>query len=508
MNFIDVAGAAMCIVAAGFANVRWLRVAQREHYLAGSVNRFASRWAISTPANLVIRYTSVLALVASFLIAPAGVVVAVAAVCTPIGLSLRGRTSKLAWTRRLKTLAGITFVLQLFIVLMGFAAEKATAGAAVAAYFSPLFVDVAAWIAAPWEKRNAQKFVTSAKKRLHQVAPKVVAITGSYGKTSTKQYAAHLVSSTKSTFASPASFNNRGGLSKAVNEQLSPGTEVFIAEMGAYGFGEIAELCDIFPPDISVMTAIGPVHLERYGSEENIIKAKSEIFTKARVAIINVDDPRIDALADALRSQGKTVWRVGSVTEDADVRVFAVGPKRTVTVKGRTVFSGEMPEAPLTNVACAVAIAVELGVTDAVLAGRLPALPTPHHRQEIAISPEGVTVIDDTFNANPASVNRVIELIGQRGESAKRVIVTPGMVELGRQQHEDNKKFAKDAAAVVTDLVVVGRTNRAALVEGAREGGVTPVVVERLPEAVAWVRQNVGRGDAVAYVNDLPDHFP
>jgi UDP-N-acetylmuramoyl-tripeptide--D-alanyl-D-alanine ligase len=363
-------------------------------------------------------------------------------------------------------------------------------------------------ITAPYEKKNAYKFVVSAKKRLQQINPLVIAITGSYGKTSTKQYVAHLVSAAKSTFASPASFNNRGGLSMAVNNQLTPGTEVFVAEMGTYGKGEIAELCEIFPPEIAVMTAIGPVHLERMGSEENIVAAKSEIFVKASVCVLNVDNPLIAALVDGLKAQGKKVWRVGSITEDADVRVVQEGRRRIVTIEGRQIFDGETPEAPATNIACAVAVAAQVGVTDAQIAERLPSLPIPQHRQEVAVTEEGLTVIDDTFNANPASVRRVLELLGQQGEDNKKVLVTPGMVELGKRQNDENQMFAKEATSTVTDLVVVGKTNRIALMAGAREGGITPVVVDTLPDAVAWVRNNTSRGDAVAYVNDLPDHFP
>ena len=95
----------------------------------------------------------------------------------------------------------------------------------------------------------------------------MVAITGSFGKTSTKGYVADLVGDSKTVVASPASFNNRAGLAWAVNEQLADATEVFVAEMGTYGRGEISELCSWIRPDIAVITAVGPVHLERFGSE-------------------------------------------------------------------------------------------------------------------------------------------------------------------------------------------------------------------------------------------------
>jgi UDP-N-acetylmuramoyl-tripeptide--D-alanyl-D-alanine ligase len=507
MNVIEYAAAAFCLVGVAFANIRWWRVAQREHYHSGGASVFSRRWTMVSPLNTLLRFIGLGGLLLSPVTFVGGILVASAAIAGPFGLSVKGRTAKLVWTRRMKTLGVVTVVLQAVPVVAAVAVGQPVPGVALAAYFSPLFVDLAMAIAAPWEKRQAQVFVESARKRLKSVDPLVVAITGSYGKTSTKQYVAHLAAAAKSTFASPASFNNRGGLSKAVNEQLTPGTEVFVAEMGTYGKGEIAELCDIFPPTIAVMTAIGPVHLERFGSEEVIVEAKSEIFVKASVCVLNVDDTRIAPLADMLRNQGKKVWRVGSTTEDADVRVVVDGRRRVVTMQGRTIFDGEMPESPATNVACAIAVAAELGVTDAAFAERLPTLPIPQHRQEVAVSAEGITVIDDTFNANPASVRRALDLLGQQ-TAEKKVLVTPGMVELGRRQNDENQTFAKEATATATHMVVVGKTNRPSLLAGAREGGLTPVVVDTLPDAVAWVRQHVGSGDAVAYVNDLPDHFP
>ncbi len=126
-----------------------------------------------------------------------------------------------------------------------------------------------AWLAA---------HVARATARLARVAPTVVAITGSFGKTSTKGYVAHLVGGARAVVASPASFNNRAGLARAVNEHLADGTEVFVAEMGTYGRGEIAELCSWICPDVAVITAVGPVHLERFRSEDRILEAKAEIL--------------------------------------------------------------------------------------------------------------------------------------------------------------------------------------------------------------------------------------
>ncbi len=277
-------------------------MAQREHYLAGSVSRFAGRWWRATPVNTALAVLAVAAAVASWWWPVTGVVVAVVVAAGPVGLSWRGRTSPLAWTRRLRTLAGVWALLEVVIVVIGVLTGLAAPLAVVAALAVPLLVDAACGLASPLENRLAIHFVEEAAARLGRVGPTVVGITGSYGKTSTKGHIAFLVQPTRTVVATPASFNNRAGLARAVNEHLADGTEVFIAEMGTYGPGEIAELCRWFPPDISVITAIGPVHLERFGSEDRIVEAKSEIIAGAAVAVLQVDDPRLAALADRVEA--------------------------------------------------------------------------------------------------------------------------------------------------------------------------------------------------------------
>jgi UDP-N-acetylmuramoyl-tripeptide--D-alanyl-D-alanine ligase len=118
-------------------------------------------------------------------------------------------------------------------------------------------------------------------------------------------------------------------------------------------------------------------------------------------------------------------------------------------------------------------------------------------------------VVDDTFNANPAGAAAALEVLARhRSREGKAVVVTPGMIELGPEQHEENKRFAEAAAGQATHLVVVGRTNRAALLEGARGGTAEVLTMATRDDAVAWVRSTLAAGDVVLYENDLPDHYP
>jgi len=509
---------AVSLTAIVLGGLRWLRVAQREHYLAGSVMRFARRWWSLGP-NRLLGAAAVVGLVgAAARIVPAGIVAAAAVACGPLGLSLRGRTSTLKWTARLRTLAGL---LAAFVVLvLGLAALAgglwlAADVATLVAVILPLLVDGALAVTAPLQRRLGRPFIDKATAKLQASRPKVVAITGSYGKTTTKGYVAHLLGGTLSVVPSPKSFNNQTGLAKAINENLVPGTDVFVAEMGTYGPGEIAEMCAWIRPDIAVITSIGPVHLERMRTEERIAAAKSEILENAEVVVLNVDNPWLAAIADREAAAGRKVRRCSATDLRADVCVVAEsgGVRVWATAAGEAV-SREIGEAQgldveATNVACAVAVALELGVPEAEVARRLPDLPTAPNRRQVATTRAGATVIDDTYNANPAGAASALDLLARlAGNGHRRVVVTPGMVELGERQDAENADFAAAAATVATDLVVVGQTNARALLAGSGGGRATVVRVPTREQAVAWVSEHAGPGDVVLYENDLPDHFP
>jgi UDP-N-acetylmuramoyl-tripeptide--D-alanyl-D-alanine ligase len=507
------------------AGLRWLRVAQREHYLAGSGLRFSARWWAITPVNRAMAATAVAAGVISLWKPLAGILTAAVVAAGPLGLSWKGRTAPLAWTRRLRTLAGVWAFLEIVVVVIGVVTGLASVLAAVAALAVPILVDAACVVTAPVERRLSEHFIVDAGRRLARVAPIVVGITGSYGKTSTKNHLAHLIAPSLSVVATPASFNNRAGLARAVNEHLTDGAQVFIAEMGTYGLGEIADMCRWCPPTVAVITAIGPVHLERFGTEERIVEAKSEIAVSARDVVLQVDDPRLAALADRLEAEGKHVVRCSAFDREADVSVIreADSSRVTVTVEGETVAAGiEVPTGVQpANLACAIGAARSVGVETSSIVAALGDLPPVGHRLQAVRSPSGFTILDDTYNSNPSGARAALvalrALAGSDSSNGSAVphggstVVTPGMVELGSRQREENFAFGAEIAGVAANLVVVGRTNRRALVAGAASspaGGVVVTWVADRPQAVAWVRDHLGPGDAVLYENDLPDHYP
>jgi UDP-N-acetylmuramoyl-tripeptide--D-alanyl-D-alanine ligase len=283
---------------------------------------------------------------------------------------------------------------------------------------------------------------------------------------------------------------------------------VFVAEMGTYGPGEIRALCDWLHPEVAVITAIGPVHLERMGSLDNIARAKAEILERARVGVVNIDYPHLADVAAAYREQGGTLVTCSTSNPDADVLITGDDAKATVSLHGDVVGTVHMPGVFLGNAACAAAVALAFDIPASEVVARLANLPRPEHRQTLHSTADGITVIDDTYNSNPDGALSAITALASAGAGRRRVLVTPGMVELGREQAPANETFARQAAAVATDILIVGRTNRRALLRGAATGTAAVTVCNDRPAAVAWVRGHLGPGDAVLYENDLPDHYP
>ena len=499
-----------CIAATATGGLRWLRVAQREHYLAGSATRFAGRWWRSSPANVIVALAAGVGLVGSFWFRPAALITGVCCIVAPFGLSIRGRTSALAWTRRLKTVGVVAAGVAGIVVAIGSALGYGPEMAALIALGSCLIIDLALAILDPLERKASRRFVDQASLRLIRIAPTVVGITGSFGKTSTKNHLVGLIGPDRAVVPSPRSFNNRAGLALSINEHLADGTQVFIAEMGTYGPGEIAEMCSWCPPTIAVLTAFGPVHLERFGSLDTTVAAKAEIAASAACVVVNIDDERLSGLAERLALEGKKVVRVASVRRDADVVITAEATGWAIEIKGVKVGAcpaliGVQP----TNVACALAVALELGVNQDSAVARVGSLSNVENRLGVVHAPSGVVIIDDTFNSNPAGASVALAALRGIDVTGRRVVVTPGMIEMGARQAIENEEFARRAAMVADVVIVVGRTNRASLMRGLT--GVSGlVVIEQATrdKAVDWVRASLRQGDAVLYENDLPDNYP
>lgn len=493
--------------------LRWLRVAQREHYISGSCRTTAVRWITRRPPNALLAGLAAAGVGAAVAgratgsdeALVAGTVIAGAAMALlPWPMPLRG-DPPLNFTRRARVLAVVAAGLVLVPVLVTGLAWSWLVGLAVATALVPLLVDLAMAITAPFERRALERHRARAEARLRQVAPLVVAVTGSWGKTSTKNHVRDLLTGFVEVVASPASWNNTAGLSRTVNEHLTDTTDVLVAEMGTYGPGEIADMCGWVRPRIGVISAIGPMHLERMRTLDTVLAAKAEILEGVDTAVLWVDDPRLDELSR--RVSVPTVVRVGTRGgPELDVEVARQDDRLVVWVQGERL--GDLPAegGPHPgNLGLAVAAALAAGATPAHVASRLGSLGSVSHRAAVGTSDRGVVVIDDTFNSNPAGARAAVARLAELVPDGRRAVVTPGMVELGPVQDEENEALARAVVESGATLVVVGWTNREALRRG---GGPDVVLVPGRDAAREWVRANLGAGDGVLWENDLPDHYP
>ncbi|HEX2240174.1 MAG TPA: UDP-N-acetylmuramoyl-tripeptide--D-alanyl-D-alanine ligase, partial [Actinomycetota bacterium] len=318
--------------------------------------------------------------------------------------------------------------------------------------------------------------------------------------------------------ATPASYNTPLGVARAINERLGPQHRVLVVEMGAYAVGDIRELAAFAGPTIGVLTAIGAAHLERFGSLEAISQAKYELIAALPsdgVAVMNSDDPKVRVLAEAtdhvrvlrygLERAGRPDVTARNIEAVAQGTTFDVLDEERNSIRVTTRLLGRFS---VSHVLAAVAVARALGRPLTDLTEAIEQLEPTEHRLQLIQGSGGVTVIDDAYNSNPDGAAAALEVLAGRPGN-KKVVVTPGMVELGPLQFESNKEFGRSAAGVADTLIVVGTTNRDALVAGAEaaRNGCQVVIVESLDEATEELKSILKPGDVVLFENDLPDQY-
>ncbi|MBA2451044.1 MAG: UDP-N-acetylmuramoyl-tripeptide--D-alanyl-D-alanine ligase, partial [Chloroflexi bacterium] len=396
------------------------------------------------------------------------------------------------------------------------------AGVSLTSLCTPPIAAAANLLLWPLEEGFRRYYLDDARRRLRQCGPTVVAVAGSYGKTSTKEFLATILSRRWSVLKPPGSHNTPMGLSRVVREQLEPRHELFVAELGDYGPGEIRSLCELIGPRIGVLTTIGPEHLERFKSMERIVQAKGELFEAlptGGVAVVNQDDPLVRMLGDRAEQRGLRVVRYGyagdgnsGMVQARDVRTTREGLVFTVTAEGHgeAVFEiGVLGRHNVANVLAATAVGLELGMALAEIAEAVRQIAPVEHRLQPIRGAGGVLVIDDTFNSNPRGAAEALEVLAAL-EGGRRVLVTPGMVELGEREFEENRAFGHKAAAVCDEVILVGRERARPLQAGLHDAGYAESqthVVGSLAEATARLQGMLRAGDIVLFENDLPDLY-
>ena len=384
----------------------------------------------------------------------------------------------------------------------------------------PLLTALANLINKPIENRINQYYIDDAKRILREhPGLRIIGITGSFGKTSVKYYLTTLLSEGYRVLMTPESYNTPMGIVRTIREHLMPTHEIFVCEMGARHLHDIKEITDIVHPDDGILTSIGYQHLETFHSLENIVSTKYEL---------------LDAVDEKMKADGQKdkhlkfvngdnhIIRANMKYEDAitygmsedcdyratDIKVSGSGTSFTVTAPNGEACEFATKLVGRHNVENIVgAIAAGVPMTKLRIAvRRLASVP---HRLEL-VKHGNVSILDDAYNSNPNGAKVALETL-DLFENQVKILVTPGMVELGEKEDEYNKEFGKQAAAVCDYIILVGEKNSASIKAGAIEAGFDPerlFVKNTLNEATALMYElDAGREKVILLENDLPDNY-
>ena len=432
----------------------------------------------------------------------------------------------LAWTARVKRLFTVQILLSALIsaALILYCADSleslfyVAAVAMVACYAISHIITLAAlWLLKPVEAHINRKFYNAAKRKLQSMPGlRIVGITGSYGKTSTKHYLHRILSERYDTLMTPGSYNTTLGVVRTVNEYLKPYNEVFIVEMGAKQPGDIKEICDLVHPGFGIITAVGPQHLETFHTIEKVRDTKFELadaLPADGVAVVNNDFPMI-----AGRAVDNTRCLRYGITHpegcDYTARNICYTPQGTTfEVVGKGVnmqlSTQLLGECNISDLLAAIVMAIELGVPHEKIKFAVARIEPVEHRLSRKRLATGLTIIDDAFNSNPGGSRMALDVLAMM-TGGRRFVITPGMIELGDEQEELNRQLGEHAAACCDTAIVVGQYNAEAITQGLRDGGMAEADIRRFPtfnQAFAWVMANHSSGDTVLIENDLPDTF-
>ena len=421
---------------------------------------------------------------------------------------------KFVFTQRMKRL----FAVEALVFIL---ACVASVWAALAlAVFSPFALLLSNLIVSPVEKAVTRWFYRDAQKRLRAHKDLIIiGVTGSYGKTSTKNYLYRVLSEKYNVLMTPGNFNTTLGVVRTIREHLEPYHQVFIVEMGAKQRGDIRQICDLVHPTIGIVTAVGQMHLETFGSFENIQKTKFELIEALPAdgyGIINAESQGVASYGGVpehcrVESYGIDAHRCSA--RACDIEYSASGMEfDLITRSGKTHYQTHLlGDNNILNLCAALMVGEYLGVGEEQRQRAVSKIQPVEHRLSMSRK-GGLVVLDDAYNSNPEGAVMALSVLHsiKIPQGANRVVITPGFVEMGPAQADACRRLGTLAAKSADILVIVNRTNREAILAGAREAGMEEeriIVADSLSQALALAGKYFTAGSVVLYENDLPDMF-
>lgn len=386
-------------------------------------------------------------------------------------------------------------------------------------YFCSYYMAGAIYIANPIEKNINQKYYTVASNKIKNMKNvKSIGITGSYGKTSTKFFSATILSEKYKVLNTPESYNTPMGISKIINNDLDENFDIFIAELGATKVGDIDEVAKLTNPEIGIITSIGPCHLETFKSIDNIMRTKYELIENLPddgVAIFNYDNEYVKKLADKTFKE-KILYGIENIEDTdvfaTDIKVSSKGSTFSLCINGLGTIECEtrlLGAHNIHNILAGAAIAKVMGLTLQEIKMGISKIESVEHRLQLINPGTGVIVIDDAFNSNPDGAKAALDVLDSFKDNRK-IIVTPGMVELGEIEEKENEKFGENIAKVCDIAILVGKKRTTPIYNGLKRKTFNEdnlYVVNSLDEASELMKTLTKVGDVVLFENDLPDTY-
>ena len=432
----------------------------------------------------------------------------------------RSGKKKLVLTARAKRILGGAVVLSVVVGCAAGALHAPLLAWLVPIHLLPVLLVLSNLALTPVEAGIQQKFWQEAHDKLLRLKPTTIGITGSFGKTSVKHILGHVLDMNAPALVTPGSVNTPMGIARIVRERLETRHRFFVCEMGAYGPGSIARLCRLAPPEIGVITAVGHAHYERFKSLDVVAHTKLEL-AEAVVAkggkIVLAEQVLDFEPARSFQSRhGANLIIVGR-GDKADLRVLAIrqtaaGTETDVAWRGEphTISAPIYGEHHGMNLALAFATALAMGISAENTLLSLRTTPQIKHRLEVKREPNGAVIVDDAYNSNPIGfASGLAALDNLRSPNGRRILVTPGMVELGAAHEAEHEKIGTLAGAHVDILLPVVPDRIAPMIaayKAANPGGLV-IPCENFAGAQSWLTANLRAGDTVLLENDLPDLY-
>lgn len=429
----------------------------------------------------------------------------------------RHSIKKIVFTARIKRLyVTAAVLLGLLLLLANFWPKMGLCILFFLSAATPLLALLARTINAPVEK-GVQRYYIRDAKRILQSHPglTVIGVTGSYGKTSTKHAVGRILSEKYNVLITPGSFNTPMGVVRTVREQLRPTTQVFVVEMGAKNVGDIREICEIADPDMAIITSIGPQHLDTFGSVENVLRTKLEladwVSAKGGAVFLNIENAFLQKKA-ADYPTAVIYGREVSADFHAENVVYSphgsafdiVGEGRRIPVSAKMLGGHNV-----LNITAAAAVGLRLGLSDLQIRSAVRALNPVSHRLELKRFIGGAVLIDDAYNANPEGCLEAVRVLSHF-DGMRKVIVTPGLVELGEKEYECNFALGRAAAQVCDIIILVGEKRAVPMADAVRQTAFDQSnlhIVRSFQEAMQLMQGIIKADCVVLFENDLPDNY-